>query len=148
MKPENSAGRRPILLGTLLVLTLAACGDDRYEQRVDASGDAPDPTDAQTISPPPTATSKPRSEQREPLQVVEDEVIDPVGGGRSSGREAPERAGRTPLEHPSRAPQVDPAGEPMDPAVPDEPTRSMDPTRSPAIDPVGERRPPSSDDQL
>lgn len=130
----------PALFAGVLLMCAAGCSEEPYERAVEAPEAAHDPTQAQG-NVPLEDTAETRPEQGEPLQVGEDEVIDPppdrtAGSPNPEGN--PDDAAHAPLVHPSRAPGVDPAGEPMEAAVPDDPTRSMDPTEAPAVDPVDE----------
>jgi PBP1b-binding outer membrane lipoprotein LpoB len=124
-----------IAASLVMLLGLSACSDDPYERSVEAPEDEHDPTEVEEIQPP-AETAAPRPQQREPLQVTEDEVIDPPAPPNPSGD--PEDATKAPLDPPSQSQQIDPTGEPVDSALPDEPTQSMDPTDSYAIDPVDE----------
>lgn len=117
-------------------LSVAACSDDPYDTSVEAPEDEHDPTEVEAIQPP-GQTTPPRPQQREPLQVTEDEVIDPPAGHRAADGD-PEDAVKAPLDPPSQPRHIDPAGEPVPGAKPDDPTQTMDPTESPAIDPVDE----------
>jgi len=134
-----AAGRGVLKLASaaslVALLGISACSDDPYERSVEAPEDEHDPTEVEAIQPP-GQTSPPRPEQREPLQVTEDEVIDPPAPPNPGGE--PEDADKAPLDPPTQAQQIDPTGEPIEDALPGDPTRSMDATESYAIDPVGE----------
>lgn len=122
------------------LLGMSGCSDDPYERSVEAPEDEHDPTEVEEIQPP-GRTAAPRPQQREPLQVTEDEVIDPPADRtpappNPSGE--PEDAMKAPLDPPGQPQRIDPVGEPVEGVLPDEPTQSMDPTDSYAIDPVDE----------
>ena len=117
------------------LLGISACSDDPYEHSVAAPEDEHDPTEVEDIQPP-AETAAPRPQQREPLQVTEDEVIDPPAPRNANSE--PEDATKAPLDPPGQSQRIDPTGEPVEDLLPDEPTRSMDPTESYAIDPVDE----------